>query len=98
MVTKAYVVDANDTSAITEFLSLTNEAAVSLYVFSQSGTHKNRRIGLEATPNGVNWVRIGETLKKDGHISIPCSAVAVRPYVSQAEGQTSSAIVIIIAR
>lgn len=98
MVAKSFTIDANDTTPTTDFLALTAEVMISLYVLIKDGDHDNRRIGLEATPNGADWVQIGETLKGNGHVSTPCNAVAVRPYVSEAEGKVSSATVVIIAR
>jgi len=98
VVTKTFTVDANDIKPTTEFLPLTVEMVISFYVLSKSGDHTNRRIGIEVTPNGVDWIRVGGTIKENGHLSVPCNAVAVKPYVSEAEGKVSSVTVIIIAR
>jgi len=98
MVAKTFTVNASTKVPTTEHLSLTTETNISLFVFSDSGTHRNRRIGLEASPNNADWVRVGETLKGDGCVSTSCSAMEVRPYVSEAEGQESKAKVVIVAK
>jgi len=92
------VIDSNDADATAGEIDLINKTIVSLYVFRKSGTHKNRQIGLELSPDGDRWVKSDNTIKRNGFLTITCAAAKARAFVSEPEGRDSKADVILVAR
>lgn len=88
--------DSKDSTA--DEKALTAEKCVTLYVLGKTGTHDNHHVGIEASPNGSDWVRVPDTLRGLGVKSFDICAARVRAVVIEAEGSTSTVDVHLIAR
>ena len=91
--------DSNDKGASAAELTLTTETIISFYIFAKTGTAGKYRVGIEASPdNGTTWVEIGVVLAHPGIHTCPCIATKVRAIVLEAQGETSTITVHILAR
>ena len=95
----AAVLDTNVVGATAAPLVLTTQRMVTLYVSHTTGTHNNHRVALEFSPDGVLWIPSDETI--NGHekfLTVEAVGANVRVVVVEAEGQTSTITVHILAR
>ena len=92
------IIDSNDRGKVGDAISLTVENSITMYTFNNTGTHLKRRIGLQASPDGINWVTLNGTVKGNSCFTYRCDALQVRPIVSTAEGSESTVDVYLVAR
>ena len=93
------VLDTNVLNATAAPLALTTQKMVTLYVSHTTGTHNNHRVALEFSPDGSLWLPSDETV--NGHekfLTVEAVGTNVRVVVIEAEGQTSTITVHILAR
>jgi len=79
-------------------LTITTEMSMTLYVFSKTGGHDNHRIGLEISPDGVNWIRLENSVLGQGCITVSHVAGRARAVILEAEGASSTVDIHLIGR
>ena len=99
-VTLVDLIDANNGSATSAALTLTDETVVTLYVFHESGNSDNYRVVLQSSPLGVGgkWRQVGSVISGVGASTTVVSAVRVRAKILKAEGAAASAEIQIVAK
>ncbi len=92
------LLDAAVKDGVSTALLLTTEKVVTLYVFSKTGKHTNRRVGLQVSPDGIAWANVSGSIKGEGCLSFTGSAVSARAVVTEPEPGSSTVDVHLLAR
>ena len=84
-------IDANNASAKSGELTLTDETLFTLYVLHSTGSNNNHRLAIELSPvsTGDVWVADSESLLGAGHMTLTAVAARARIGVIETEGGDS---------
>lgn len=92
------VLDTNVLGDATGVLTLAGEARFAFFVFDESGTHNAHRIGLQASPNGTDWVTLPKSISGLGYFTTDdILATHLKASVFQVEGAPSEVHIYLLA-
>ena len=94
---KKILLDASSRGSTSDAVVLSSETKIGLYVFSKSGESNNHRVGIEISPDGVNWMGHKSVITGQGYMFVDVVAAQVKVKVFEKEGKSSNINVHLLA-